>query len=151
MRKVTKSGICAVLVVLALVVSGCPKDPYRASLSGSAKVADAIHEATTAAKDYYGQGKLTDGEKKAIGEYLDAVNTANEKFKKSVDATHAAGTVGAQAYLDAAQAFVDAVPTDPLAFHYKSADSQAKFNTVLGAVKTALNGISLAIQSAKQK
>lgn len=138
-----------VLLPLVLLNSGCPKDPYRASLSGSAKIADAVHEVVQAEIEYYGMGKLTDEEKAITAGYLNAVTDANMKFRHGATDLHNRGVVGKQAYLDLAQVFVNSVPTDPLAFGYKNPDTQKKFNTVLGAVKTAINLISLTVQNAK--
>lgn len=138
-----------VLLPLILLNSGCPKDPYRASLSGSAKVSDAVAEAVKVATQYYGTGKLDDSEKAVVADYLTTVTNGNMKFRHGVEDLHAAGVVGAAQYIGLAQAFVNSVPTDPLAFHYKSADAQQKFSIVLGAVKTALNLIQTTIAQAK--
>lgn len=143
--------VTAVLVLLPLVLSlsGCPKDPYRACLSGSAKVADAVHEVVTAEIQYYGMGKLSDEEKQVTANYLNTVTDANMKFRHGAEDLHNRGVVGKAEYLALAQTFVNSVPTDPLAFGYKNPDAQKKFNTVLGTVKTALNLISVTVQSAK--
>lgn len=133
---------------VTFILSGC-KDPYRTALSSSAKVSDTVHEAIDATTQYYGSGKLTDTEKQNIANYLTTVTNANMKFRHSIVELHNSGVVGKAEYLGLAQAFIDSVPTDPLAFSYKSKDAQQKFTEVLGAVKTALNSISLAIQNAK--
>jgi len=138
-----------VVLPLVLLLVGCPSDPYRASLSGSAKVADAVHEAVTAEIDYYGMGKVTDEEKAVVAGYLNAVTDANMRFRHGATDLHNQGVVGKAAYLALAQVFVDSVPTDPLAFGYKNPDTQKKFNTVLGAVKAAINLVSLTVSNAK--
>lgn len=137
------------LVLLSSGFGGCPKDPYRASISGSAKVADAVHTAVEVTTEYYATGKVNDGEKAVIAGYLNTVTDANMKFRHGAVDLHNAGVVGSAQYIALAQAFVAAVPTDPLAFQYKSPDAQAKFATVLGAVKTALNLIASTVQNAK--
>lgn len=136
------------IIAILLTASGC-SDPYRASLSGSAKVSDAVHEAIGVTSNYYSQGKLTDSEKSVIASYLDNVTDANMNYRHAVVALHNAGVTGPEAYIQQAQAFVNAVPTDPLAFHYKSQDSQQKFNTVLGEVKSSISLIALTVQNAK--
>ena len=137
------------LCVLAFFVAGC-KDAYHEGLSASAKIADTVHEAVQVETDYYNQGLLTDAEKARDVDFLINVTNANQKFKDNITLLHKSGVTGIDAYVQAAQALVNAVPTDPLAFQYKSADAQAKFKKVLSAVKTALAGVELAIQSAKQ-
>lgn len=144
-----KIGAIFAVMVLAVAMAGCPKDPYRAALAGSDDVASAVKSAITITTSYYGTGKLNDAEKKTVADYLNNVTDANMTFRHGIVAAHTSGTTGNAAYLALAQQFVNAVPTDPTAFHYYSADSQQKFATVLGAVKTAINGISLAIQQAK--
>src|SRR5690348_394689 len=121
----------ALLLLPLLVLSACNGDAYHQALSASAKVSDTVHEAIQATSTYYAQGKLTDDEKAVIANYLQNVTVTNMTFRKNITDLHNSGITGISAYIQAAQAFVDAVPTDPLAFHYKSADSQAKFNTVL--------------------
>lgn len=144
-----KPVLLLTLCLLVLQSSGCPKDPYTASLKASDDVSNAVHSAIKVATQYYSTGKLTDSEKAAVAGYLNTVTDANMTFRHNVVAAHTAGAVGNTQYLQIAQAFVNAVPTDPLAFQYKSADAQKEFTTVLGAIKTLLNGISLTISNAK--
>jgi hypothetical protein len=118
-------------------------------LSGSAKVADAVHEVVQAEIEYYGMGKLSDEEKAFTANYLTIVTDANMKFRHGATDLHNRGVVGKQAYIDLAQVFVNSVPTDPLAFGYKNPDTQTKFRTVLGTVKAAINLVSLTISNAK--
>src|ERR1700747_2027513 len=136
-------------VVLALALTGCPKNPYDAAIKGSDDVAQAVSAAIPFIAQYYSAGKLTDQEKANAASYLTTVTTSNQTFRKNVNAAHAAGATGSTAYVAIAQAFVNSVPTDPRAFQYKSGDAQTKFNEVLGAVKDALDGILLLIQSGK--
>jgi hypothetical protein len=148
-RRGARAALAFLVTMMAVGVAGCPKDPYRASLSGSAKVADAVAEAVKVSTQYYGTGKINDQEKATIAGYLDKVTDANMKFRHGAEDLHQAGVTGKTEYLGLAQAFINAVPTDPLAFQYKSADSQKKFAEVLGTVKTALNLIQLTLQQAK--
>jgi hypothetical protein len=139
------------VVALALWLSafGCPKDPYRASIKASDDVSQAVSKAIPFIGEYYTAGKLTDEEKANAAGYLTLVTTGNQTFRKNVNAAHAAGATGPAAYVAIAQAFVNSVPTDPLAFRYKSVDAQNKFKEVLGAVKSILDGIVLVIQNSK--
>ena len=141
--------ILGILLGMALVLSGCPKNPYDAAIKGSDDVAQAVSKAIPFIAQYYSAGKLTDQEKSTAASYLMTVTILNQTFRKNVNAAHAAGATGPAAYAAIAQAFVDAVPTDPRAFHYNSVDAQTKFNEVLGAVKTVLDGIVLVIQRSK--
>lgn len=147
-RRLARVSFIAVLLVVCLGI-GCPKDPYRASLSGSAKVSDAVAEAVKVTTQYYGLGKLTDSEKATIAGYLNGVTDGNMKFRHGAEDLHNRGVIGKAEYIGLAQAFINSVPTDPLTFQYKSTDSQQKFATVLGAVKTALNLIQTTIDQAK--
>lgn len=144
-----------VFVVMAIAVAslgiGCPKDPYRAALQGSDDVASAVHAAIDITAAYYSTNKLTDAEKAMVASYLNNVTDSNMKFRHGVVTAHDSGVTGNAAYLALAQDFVNAVPTDPTAFRYQSAAAQQEFSVVLGAVKAALNGISLAVQQAKSK
>lgn len=140
------------LLALVLLLNNafvCTKDPYHASLSGSAKVSDAVAEAIKVSTQYYGTGKLDDVEKANIANYLTVVTNGNMEFRHGVEVLHTKGVVGASEYIGLAQAFVNAVPTDPLTFHYKSDEAQKKFAIVLGSVKTALNLIQVTVQQAK--
>jgi len=136
-------------VVLALALSGCPKDPYRAAIQGSDDVSQAVSAAIPFLAQYYSAGKLNDAEKAQAAGYLQSVTQANQTFRHAVVAAHTSGVKGNAAYVALAQAFVNSVPTDPRAFNYKSADAQTQFNTVLGAVKAALDAIVVLIQNGK--
>jgi hypothetical protein len=151
MKRSARRIALAFSVILAIAFAGCPKDPYRAALAGSDDVASAVHSAIKVTTDYYGTGKLNDAEKAIIAGYLNSVTDANMKFRHGAEEAHTTGVTGNAAYLALAQDFVNAVPADPTAFRYFSADSQKKFAVVLGAVKTAISGITLAIQQAKAK
>lgn len=153
MKRTRKIGILFAVMAMAVASMGfgCPKDPYRASLAGSDDVASAVHAAINITTAYYSTNKLNDAEKAQIATYLNNVTDANMKFRHGVVTAHASGVTGPAAYLALAQDFINAVPTDPTAFRYQSAEAQQEFSTVLGAVKTALNGISLAVQQAKSK
>lgn len=139
------------LLAAVLLFSGCPKDPYRAALSASDDVANAVASTIKVSSDYYGAGKLNDNQKKEIADILTQVTNSNLKFRHGADALRAQGVVGKAAYLALATEFVNSVPIDPTAYHYFSKDSQVLFYEVLNSVKIALNGITLAIQQAKGK
>jgi hypothetical protein len=139
----------ALALGLAVALSGCPKDPYRAAIQGSDDVAQAVSAAIPFIAQYYSAGKLNDQEKAQAAGYLQSVTQANQTFRHAVVAAHTSGVKGNASYVALAQAFVNSVPTDPRAFNYKSTDAQKQFNTVLGAVKAALDAVVVVIQSGK--
>lgn len=141
--------ILGVVLVFALALSGCPK-PYDAAIKGSDDVAQAVSQAIPFIAQYYSAGKLTDAEKAQTAEYLTAATNGNMTFRHAVIDLHKKGVTGAAEYVALAQAFVISIPTDPRTFQYKSKEAQDQFRNVLGAVKAALDGIILVIQSGKK-
>jgi hypothetical protein len=137
------------LIAALLLVAGCSHDPYTASIAASKTVSDSVSQAIPILEQYYSGGKLTDAEKANIANYLGAVTDANMKFRAAAVQLHNQGVTGPSAYVQLAAAFVNAVPTDPTAFAYHSADSQKEFNIVLGTVKAAVDGIAIIISNAK--
>lgn len=131
------------LVLLALQLSGCPKDPYVASLKGSADVSQAVSSAIKITASYYSTGKLNDQKKKDIANVLNIVTDCNMTFRKSVVDTHNAGLVGISSYLPIADSFVHCAQMSPQVMNDPNASS------ILKAVDTAINGVSLAVASAK--
>lgn len=151
-RRALLYRIQSVIVLLAVVVSlsGCPKDPYRASLQGSDDVSQAVASSIKIATKYYGLGKFTDAEKSAVAGILNTVTVSNMKFRHDAVALNATGkAVGKAEYVGLAQAFLNAIPDDASQLHYYSADSQKLYYEVVGPLRTAINGIALAIQHAK--
>lgn len=131
------------ILALALVISGCPKDPYRAAIQGSADVSNAVHAGVKITASYYSSGTLNDSQKATAAKYFTVVTDCNMAFRKSVIATHTAGLTGVQAFLPIADSFVSCVKNSaPVA-------SDPQVANILKATDTAINGISLAIASAK--
>lgn len=137
----------AILVVgmlaTVLLASGCPKDPYRAAIQGSADVSQAVASGIKITASYYASGAFNDAQKTTAAKYFTIVTDCNMTFRKAVVDVHNAGQVGAQAFLPIADSFVTCVQSSaPVA-------ADPKVSNVLKAVDTAIKGISVAVASAK--
>jgi len=130
---------------LVLLLAGCPKDPYRASIQGSADVSQAVSSAVKITASYYSIGKLNDVRKNQIASVLNTVTECNMTFRKSVVEVHNAGLTGASAYLPIADSFVHCAEVSPQVL----ADPNAA--NILKAVDTAIRGVSVAVAGAKGK
>lgn len=132
------------LLPLLLLLSGCPKDPYRAALQGSDGVANGVHSSVLTISQLYSKGVASDSYKAEAAKYLDAITDCNMSFRKAVVSAHTSGQKGVPAYLLVADSFVkctqQAVP--PTA-------SNADLSNALKAVDAAISGVSLAISNAK--
>lgn len=124
-------------------LDGCPKDPYRAAIQGSDDVASSVHAVIKVTGTYYSNGTFNDSQKATVARYLTIVTDCNMTFRKSVVSTHNAGLTGVSAFLPIADSFVSCVKTSAPVV------ADPKVENVLKAVDTAINGISLAVQSAK--
>ena len=127
---------------LAVSLAGCPKDPYRAAIQGSDDVSQAVHSAIKITASYYAAGTFNDAQKAAAATYFTIVTDCNMTFRKAATGVHNAGQTGVGAFLPIADSFVACA---------KTSVSDPKVSNVLKAVDTAINGISLAVQSAKAK
>lgn len=136
--------VSAVAVLFSvLLLSGCPKDPYRAAVSGSDDVAQGVGSAIKITAAYYSTGTFNDAQKAKAAQYLTVVTDCNITFRKAVVDVHNAGQVGVSAFLPIADGFVTCVNNSaPL-----SGDPAVQ--NALKAVDSAIRGISLAIASAK--
>lgn len=134
--------IAPLLLVLPLL-SGCPKDPYRASIQGSSDVSQAVHSAIKITTSYYSTGTFNDAQKATAARYFTIVTDCNMTFRKSVVDVHSAGLTSVSAFLPIADGFVVCVKNSAPVV------SDPKVSNVLKAVDTAINGISLAVSSAK--
>src|SRR5216684_2866007 len=107
--------IVSVVLVLTVMLgmSGCPKDPYRASIQGSADVSQAVSSAVKITASYYSIGKLNDVRKNQIASVLNTVTDCNMTFRKAVVDVHNAGLVGVSAYLPIADSFVHCAEVSP--------------------------------------
>jgi len=152
MKTALKINFISFLFLSVACLSGCPHDPYRASLLGSDDVSASVHAAIGITSSYYGDGLVDDNEKKVVATYLNTVTDANMDFRKCAVGAHTAGSLGQTPFLGCATAFVQqASATDPASFGFKNAKAQTTLKTYLQAITTAIKGISLAIQSAKGK
>jgi len=133
------------VVVVVLLLSGCPKDPYRAAIQGSDDVASAVHASIQVTAGYYSNGTFSDAQKATAAKYFTIVTDCNLSFRKSVVAAHNSGQTVASAFLPVADSFVTCVKNSA------PVGADPKISGVLQAVDTAINGISLAISSAKGK
>lgn len=128
------------LVSSSLFITGCPKDPYTAALKGSDDVAAGVHQSIVTIGKLYSQGVADDAYKAAAGHYLGIVTDCNMSFRKSVVDVHNAGQVGVAAFLPIADSFVSCT---------QKALPPGGPSSALKAVDSAINGVKLAIASAK--
>ncbi len=131
------------LVVLVLSLSGCPKDPYRASIQGSADVSTSVGSAIKITASYYSAGTINDAKKAQIANVLDTVTTCNITFRKAVTDAHNSGLTGVSAFLPIADSFVHCAQISPQVKNDLTAAN------ILKAVDTAINGVEVAVASAK--
>lgn len=152
MRRYKVLLIAPLLLALVLAVSGCPKDPYTASMAASLDVSNGVNDGITVITQLEQDKLITPQEGASVAVYLGNMTVLNGKFRVAVKSIHAANPTATKAqYIPAAQAFVQAAndPTFLSAIHIKDPIAQAKVQTFLTAINTALNGIQLAINSAK--
>lgn len=141
-RKLVTASM-VVLLALATMGIGCPKDPYSASIKGSSDVSQAVSSAIKITASYYSTGKLNDQKKATIASVLNTVTDCNMTFRKAVVDTHNAGQTGVGAYLPIADSFVHCAQISPQVL----ADPNA--SNILKAVDTAINGVAVVVASAK--
>jgi len=131
------------LLPLLLLLSGCPKDPYRAAIQGSDDVANGVSSGIKITAKYYSVGTFSDSQKVFAATYLTVVTDCNITFRKNVTDVHNSGQVGIAAFLPIADGFVNCVNNSaPLSRDPKVQDA-------LKMVDSAIRSISLAISSAK--
>jgi len=144
-----KAVIVTMIVLIALAFAGCPKDPYRASIQGSYDVAESVHSATVIATSYYANGLVNDQERDTLANVLKVVTNANMVFRKCAVDAHTLNSKGL-AFVACADVFTSQVSTLNLAsIGFKDPKAQAAISKYILAVKAAIDGIGLAIQSAK--
>lgn len=144
-RQLLRLSFLVLFCPLILSLSGCPKDPYTASLKGSADVSNAVHEAIKVTASYYSTGKLNDAKKAQVAGVLNIVTDCNMTFRKAVVDAHNAGLTGVESFLPIANGFVSCAQATP------QATNDPNVKDILKAVSTAIDGVSLAIASAKGK
>jgi len=133
------------LLPLLLLLSGCPQDPYKAALQGSADVSQAVSSAIKITATYYSAGTIDDKKKATVAGILDTVTNCNTVFRQAVVNTHNSGQTVKQSFLPIADSFVRCAQITPQVMNDPSVSA------ILKAVDTAINGLALAVQSAKGK
>jgi hypothetical protein len=137
------SALLLPVVALCTMAVGCPKDPYRASIQGSSDVSQAVSSAVKITASYYSAGTINDAKKAQVATVLNTVTDCNMTFRKAVTDVHNTGQTGVSAFLPVADSFVHCAQLSP----QMKADPTA-FN-ILKAVDTAINGVEVAVASAK--
>ena len=132
-----------VLFLIVPLLSGCPKDPYRASIQGSSDVSQAVSSAIKITASYYSAGTINDAKKAQVAGVLDVVTNCNMTFRKAVVDVHNAGQTGVAAFLPIADSFVHCAQLSP------QVKSDVTMSNILKAVDTAVNGVEVAVASAK--
>jgi len=128
---------------LVLLLAGCTNDPYRAAIKGSADVSQAVSSGIKITASYYSSGAFNDSQKATAAKYFTIVTDCNFSFRKAVIDVHNAGQTGASAFLPIADSFVVCVKNSA------PVTADPKVKNVLQAVDTAIQGISVAVASAK--
>jgi outer membrane murein-binding lipoprotein Lpp len=141
----------AAVLLAALFLSGCPKDPYTASMAASLDVSNGVSDGISAIGQLKKDNLITQAEVASYVGYLGDIGTLNGTFRTSVKQIHASGATGKAAYISAASTFVTNANNSQLlaALHVDSPAAQAKVQTFMAAIKTALDGIQTAINTAK--
>lgn len=138
----TRKLLTLTLVIIASIgLAGCPQDPYRAAIRGSADVSEAVSSGIKITASYYSSGTFNDSQKAAAAKYFTIVTDCNMTFRKAVVDVHNAGLTGVSAYLPIADSFV--------ACTQNAAPADSKVQVALKAIDTAIRGISVAVANAK--
>lgn len=152
MEMIRRRLLVVPLLALVLVISGCPKDPYTASMAGSDDVANVVGDAIMVIGQLQTDKLVSPNEVQALATRLNTVVTLNQQFRADVRQIHnTTPSAGKSAYINAAQVFVTNVNNTQFLQTVGVRDpvAQAKVQTVLLAIQTALNGIQTAINNAK--
>jgi hypothetical protein len=157
MTKAIRRSIIPVMFILLMAgvvvaLSGCPKDPYTASMAASLDVSNGVNDGITVIGQLETDSLITRAEGAKIAGYLGNLTVLNGKFRTTVRSIHTANPVATKAaYIPAAQAFVSAAndPTLLAALHVVNPVAEQRVQAFLTAINTALNGIQLAINQAK--
>jgi hypothetical protein len=129
----------------------CSKDPYTASMAASLDVSNGVNDGLTVLSELRKGNLITQAEVADYAGYLGSLTTLNGTFRTSVRQIHASGQTGKAAYLAAAQVFVSNAnsPQVLTALHVSNPAAQAKVETFMRAIATAITGIQTAINAAK--
>jgi hypothetical protein len=151
MKKHSRVVIPAFLILAVLLTAGCPKDPYTAAMAASLDVSNGVNDGLKVIAQLRQDGLITQAELADYAGYLGSVTTLNGTFRTSVKQVHAGGATTKAAYVAAADTFVTNAnnPAILAALHIANPQAQAKVQTFMTAIKTALDGIQTAINAAK--
>ena len=133
----------SLFVVVALLLAGCTSDPYRAAIKGSSDVSQAVSSAIKITASYYSAGTFNDAQKATAAAVFTVVTDCNMTFRKAVVGVHNAGQTSVAAFLPIADAFVVCTQRAP------QVQNDVKLKAALQAVDSAIQGVRLAISSAK--
>jgi len=136
------------LLIACIFLAGCPKDPYRAAIQGSDTVAQSVKSAIDIAVDVHAAGLISDNEFGSTLHIVDYFNTVNAEFLSAVKQIHASGETGPAKYLETAAIMVD--KAQRLSSGGFPGISNDKVRTALLTIKTAIDGVALSIQKARQ-
>lgn len=138
-----KFSLVIAVLICAVALAGCPKDPYRAAIQGSKDVSDGVAAAIKITASYYTSNAIDDTQKAKVAGVLSVITDCNTKFRMSVVGVHNSGQTSIQAFLPIADSFVQCAQSQ------RAVMSDPKIFNILQAVDTAINGVSLAVASAK--
>lgn len=150
-RQSRKPAFLAIALMLAVCLSACSKDPYTASMAASLDISNGVNDALTTLTALRQSDLITQAEMAQYATYLGNLTTLNGVFRTSVKTIHSNAAAPKSAYIAAASTFVVNAnnPTVLAALHVVNPQAQAKVQTFMLAISTALNGIQVAISQAK--
>lgn len=139
------------MILLLLSMSSCSRDPYTASMAASLDISNGVNDALTTLTALRQSDLITQAEMAQYATYLGNLTTLNGVFRTSVKTIHSNAAAPKSAYIAAASTFVVNAnnPTVLAALHVVNPQAQAKVQTFMLAISTALNGIQVAISQAK--
>jgi len=106
-------------------------------------VSQAVSSAIKITTAYYANGTINDSAKATVASYLTIVTDCNMTFRRAAVNVHNSGAAGATAFLPIANSFVSCAQNSAPVI------GNIVVQNYLKAVETAINGIGLAVQSAK--
>lgn len=153
-RRFRQLGLVAILISVAITAQGCQDDTYTACAKATKDISDTVKTGIdvvqtlyTSTSDIHIDKAERDG---ALG-VLSNLTDLNIEFRSQVKTLHANPTAIKADYLRMASSFVSSAQglLASGALHVKNEKAQTRLNTVFETIKTALNGVTLAIQNAK--
>jgi hypothetical protein len=147
---------CKILFVLllALVVVGCKDDAYTAAAKSTKGISDSVRTGIDTVQTLYASTSdihIDRAERDAALHVLDNLTDLNSQFRGQIRTLHSNPATTKAQYLQVASGFVASSQAllQSGALHVKSPSAQAKLDTIFTAIQTGLNGLAVAIQSAK--